>query len=165
MAEEDKTIEEYQSEIEDLKKQLEEAKNDTSLEDVKNKYQKIIEDKDTKIKELTETVKQNEDKIDETVNSLNDEVQAKLEQTEAYKDLLATVEQLEKERAEATVEAYIQKGILIPAQKESAIKLCLTNNDEFLNLYRDAKPIVDTDGKRKSIPTGTAERIANYFKN
>lgn len=162
---EEKTIEEYQSEIEDLKKQLEEAKNDTNLEDVKNKYQKIIEDKDTKIKELTETVKQNEDKIDETVNSLNDEVQAKLEQTEAYKDLLATVEQLEKERAEATVDAYIQKGILIPAQKESAIKLCLTNNDEFLNLYRDAKPIVDTNGKRKSIPTGTAERIANYFKN
>jgi hypothetical protein len=70
-----------------------------------------------------------------------------------------------EERAEATVDAYVQKGIILPAQREAAKKLCLTDNDTFLDLYRDAKPIVETDQKRKSVPTGTAERIANYFKN
>jgi hypothetical protein len=73
--------------------------------------------------------------------------------------------EMEKERAEATVDAYIQKGIILPKQRESAVKICLNDNETFLNLYRDAKPIVETQNKRKSVPSGTAERIANYFKN
>jgi predicted RNase H-like nuclease (RuvC/YqgF family) len=158
-------IEEYQNRIAELEKQLAEAQNDNSLDEIKQQYQKLIEDKDKEIKELQATVENNNEKIDQTVNDLNQEVKEKLEQTEAYKELQATVAQLEKERAEATVDAYIQKGILIPAQKDSAVKLCLNDNETFLNLYRDAKPIVDTTNTRKSIPTGTAERIANYFKN
>jgi chromosome segregation ATPase len=157
-------IEEYQKRIAELEKQLEESKTET-FDDIKQKYEDLIKEKDTQINELKETVQNNETKLDETVSNLNNEVQAKLEQTEAYKELQATVAQLEKERAEATVDAYIQKGILLPAQKESAVKLCLNDNETFLNLYRDAKPIVETQQKRKSIPAGTAERIANYFKN
>ena len=161
----EENIEEYQNRIRELEKQLEEATKDNSLDEIKQQYQKLIEDKDNEIKELQATVENNNEKIDQTVNDLNQEVKEKLEQTEAYKELQATVAQLEKERAEATVDAYIQKGILIPAQKDSAVKLCLNDNETFLNLYRDAKPIVDTTNTRKSIPTGTAERIANYFKN
>lgn len=162
---EEKTPEQYETEIKELKKQLEEAQNNNNLDEIKNKYQKIIEEKDKTIGELEQTVETNQQQIDQTVQDLNNQVQKELEQTEAYKELQATVAQLEKERAEATVDAYIQKGILIPAQKESAVKLCLNDNETFLNLYRDAKPIVDTQNQRKSIPTGTAERIANYFKN
>lgn len=158
-------IEEYQNRIAELEKQLAEAQNDNSLDEIKQQYQKLIEEKDTEIQELKATVENNNEKIESTVNDLNQEVKEKLEQTEAYKELQATVAQLEKERAEATVDAYIQKGVLIPAQKPSAVKLCLNDNETFLNLYRDAKPIVDTTNTRKSIPTGTAERIANYFKN
>lgn len=158
-------IEEYQNRIAELEKQLAEAQNDNSLDEIKQQYQKLIEEKDTEIQELKATVENNNEKIESTVNDLNQEVKEKLEQTEAYKELQATVAQLEKERAEATVDAYIQKGVLIPAQKDSAVKLCLNDNETFLNLYRDAKPIVDTTNTRKSIPTGTAERIANYFKN
>lgn len=159
-------IQELQNKIASLEKQLEEAQNqDNSFDEIKTKYETIIKEKDNKITELEQTVENNQNQIDETVNNLNNEVQAKLEQTEAYKELQATVQQLEKERAEATVEAYIQKGILLPTQKDSAVKLCLNDNETFLNLYRDAKPIVDTTKERKSIPTGTAERIANYFKN
>ena len=161
----EENIEKYQNRIRELEKQLEEATKDNSLDEIKQQYQKLIEDKDNEIKELQATVENNNEKIDQTVNDLNQEVKEKLEQTEAYKELQATVAQLEKERAEATVDAYIQKGILIPAQKDSAVKLCLNDNETFLNLYRDAKPIVDTTNTRKSIPTGTAERIANYFKN
>lgn len=162
---EEKTPEQYETEIKELKKQLEEAQNNNNLDEIKNKYQKIIEEKNKTIGELEQTVETNQQQIDQTVQDLNNQVQKELEQTEAYKELQATVAQLEKERAEATVDAYIQKGILIPAQNESAVKLCLNDNETFLNLYRDAKPIVDTQNQRKSIPSGTAERIANYFKN
>ena len=159
-------IQEYKDKIASLEKELEEAKTqDNNFDEIKQKYETIIKEKDNKINELEQTVETNQTKIDETVNNLNNEVQAKLEQTEAYKELQATVQQLEKERAEATVDAYIQKGVLLPTQKDSAIKLCLNDNETFLNLYRDAQPIVDTTKERKSIPTGTAERIANYFKN
>ena len=160
----DENIQEYKDKIAELEKQLEESKNQ-NFDEIKQKYETIIKEKDTKITELEETVENNQNQINETVSNLNNEVQAKLEQTEAYKELQATVQQLEKERAEATVETYIQKGILLPTQKDSAVKLCLNDNETFLNLYRDAKPIVDTTKERKSIPTGTAERIANYLKN
>ena len=159
-------VNQLKEQIASLQKELEEAKTqDTSFDEIKQKYEEVIKEKDNKITELKQTVENNRTQIDETVTNLNNEVQAKLEQTEAYKELQATVAQLEKERAEATVDAYIQKGILLPTQKDSAVKLCLNDNETFLNLYRDAKPIVDTHKERKSIPTGTAERIANYFKN
>jgi DNA repair exonuclease SbcCD ATPase subunit len=159
-------VNELKEQIASLQKELEEAKTQyTTFDEIKTKYENIIKEKDNKINELEQTVETNQNQIDETVTSLNNEVQAKLEQTEAYKELQATVKQLERERAEATVDTYIQKGILLPTQKDSAVKLCLNDNETFLNLYRDAKPIVDTQTERKSIPTGTAERIANYFKN
>ena len=159
-------VNELKEQIASLEKELEEAQTqDNNFDEIKQKYETIIKEKDNKINELEQTVENNQTKIDETVNNLNNEVQAKLEQTEAYKELQATVAQLERERAEATVDAYIQKGVLLPTQKDSAVKLCLNDNETFLNLYRDAKPIVDTQTERKSIPTGTAERIANYFKN
>lgn len=163
----EENIQEYKNKITELENQLEEAtkNNDETFDEIKNKYEELIKEKDDKITELEQTVENNQNKIDETVTNLNNEVQAKLEQTEAYKELQATVAQLEKERAEATVDAYIQKGVLLPIQKESAVKLCLNDNETFLNLYRDAKPIVDTQKTRKSVPSGTAERIANYFKN
>ena len=159
-------VNQLKEQIASLQKELEEAQTqDTSFDEINQKYEELIKEKDNKITELKQTVENNRTQIDETVTNLNNEVQAKLEQTEAYKELQATVAQLEKERAEATVDAYIQKGILLPTQKDSAVKLCLNDNETFLNLYRDAKPIVDTHKERKSIPTGTAERIANYFKN
>lgn len=158
--------EEYEAKIAELEEKLQKAneqKNDDSFEELKTKYENIISEKDEKISELENTVKNSQKKIDDTVAGLNNEVKEKLEQTEAYKELQQKLAQLEKERAEATVDAYIQKGILLPKQKESAVKICLNDNEEFLNLYRDAKPIVETENKRKSIPTGTAERIANYL--
>jgi predicted RNase H-like nuclease (RuvC/YqgF family) len=159
-------IQTYKDKIAELEQQLEQAqKQDNGFEEIKTKYETLINQKDEKINELQQTIENNQIQIDETVTNLNNEVQAKLEQTEAYKELQATVAQLEKERAEATVDAYIQKGVILPAQKDSAVKLCLNDNETFLNLYRDARPIVDTQKERRSVPAGTAERIANYFKN
>ena len=75
------------------------------------------------------------------------------------------VDELLEEKAEITVDNYIQKGIIPPSKRDVAVKLCLKDNDTFLDLYRDAQPIMDTTPKRTSVPSGTAERIANYFKN
>ena len=135
------------------------------FQEIKNKYETELSDKDKEIQELKKQLKQKESEVDETIGNLNDEVNDKLEQAEKIRNLQSQVDELVEERAEATVDAYIQKGIILPSQKEAAKKLCLTDNDTFLDLYRDAKPIVETEKKRKSIPTGTAERIANYLKN
>jgi predicted RNase H-like nuclease (RuvC/YqgF family) len=133
--------------------------------EIKERYETELSDKDKEIEELKKQLQDKNKEVDNTIQNLNDEVNDKLEQAEKIKSLQATVDELVEERAEATVDAYVQKGIILPAQREAAKKLCLTDNDTFLDLYRDAKPIVETDQKRKSVPTGTAERIANYFKN
>ena len=146
----------------------EQKPNDDPLDkfsQIKERYEKELSDKDKKIQELQDKLSKKDNEVNDAINDLNDEVNDKLEQAQKIQDLQATVNELVEERAEATVDAYIQKGIILPSQKEAAKKLCLTDNDTFLDLYRDAKPIVETQQKRKSVPTGTAERIANYFKN
>lgn len=135
------------------------------FQEIKTKYETELNNKDKEIEELRKQLQAKNQEVDNTIQDLNDEVNDKLEQAQKIKNLQATVDELVEERAEATVDAYIQKGIILPSQKEAAKKLCLTDNDTFLDLYRDAKPIVETESKRTSVPTGTAERIANYFKN
>lgn len=131
---------------------------------IKENYESKLNEKDEKIKELEKELEKKDKENNEALNSLNSEIDEKLKQSEEYKEILKKVEVLEKERAEATVDAYIQKGIILPTQRDTAVKLCLSDNDTFLDLYRDAKPIVQTEQKRVSVPVGTAERIVNYFK-
>lgn len=165
MTEEDKTVEQYEQEIADLKQQLDEAKSDTTFDELKTKYEQAIEDKNNEIKNLKDTLEKTKQKVDDTVDTLNDEIQQRLDANEDYQKALATIKELEQAKAETTVDTYIQKGVILPKQRETALKLCLNDPDTFSDLYRDAKPVVDTTPKRKSIPSGTAERIANYFKN
>lgn len=131
---------------------------------IKESYESKLNEKDTKIKELEAELEKKEKENKDNLNHLNHEIDEKLKQSEEYKEILKKVEVLEKERAEATVDTYIQKGIILPTQREPAVELCLSHKDTFLNLYKDAKPIVQTQEKRVSVPTGTAERIVNYFK-
>ena len=135
------------------------------FEKIKENYENTIQDKDKEIEELKKQLKEKNEEVDETVDNLNDEVNEKLEQAEKIKSLQATVDELVEERAEATVDAYIQKGIILPSQKEAAKKLCLSDNDTFLDLYKDAKPIVDV-GKPKSkpVPSKLMGQITNYLK-
>lgn len=168
MSEEELTSEQYKAKIAELETKLEEAQknnNDDTFDELKNKYEEIINNKNEEINELQNKVKNSTKKVDDTVDKLNEEVQSRLDANEEYQKLLKTVEELEKEKAETTVDTLIQKGVLLPVQKEKALNLCLKDPDGFSDLYRDAKPIVDTGKKRKSIPSSTAERIANYLKN
>ena len=118
--------------IADLEQQLEDAKNDNSFDELKSKYEKIIEDKNNEIAELNQTVEETKLKVDTTVNNLNDEVQARLQANEQYKEVLATVKELQHDKAVATVDKFISEGKILPAQKETALKLCLNDNDTFM---------------------------------
>ena len=162
---EENQIDEYKNRIAELEQQLADAKKDDQFDDIKNKYEEVIAEKDKEIAELNKTVDLTNKKVETTVNNLNDEVSAKLEQAEQLNQLQKNVDELLEEKAEITVDNYIQKGIIPPSKRDVAVKLCLKDNDTFLDLYRDAQPIMDTTPKRQSVPSGTAERIANYFKN
>ena len=161
----EENIEQYQKRITELEQQLEQTQKENNFDDLKNKYEKIIEDKDKEIKELNKTVDATKKKVDDTVNNLNEEVQAKLQANEEYKQLLATVEELQKDKAEATVDAFIQQGKILPAQRETALKLCLNDNDTFMDLYRDAQPIVEVNHKKSKKIDADLNRLGDYFKN
>lgn len=154
-----------ENQINDPKPQSNETEVLDKFNEIKERYESELENKEKEITELKKELEAKGKEVNDTIANLNNEIDEKLKQSEEYKEILKKVEVLEKERAEATVDAYIQKGIILPTQKDTAVKLCLSDNDTFLELYKDAKPIVETNQKRRSIPTGTAERIANYFKN
>ena len=163
---EELTSEQYQQKIAELEKKLQEATNGyNKFDELKQKYEEIIENKNQEINELKTEVDNTKKNVDDTVGKLNDEIQARLDANEEYQKALNTIKELEQTKAETTVDTYIAKGVLLPAQRETALKLCLNDPDTFSDLYRDAKPVVETTHKRRSLSTGTAERIANYLKN
>jgi septation ring formation regulator EzrA len=153
--------------IADLEKQLDDAKSDNSFDELKSKYEKVIEDKNKEIAELNKANTLIQEKMDTTVDNLNDEVKAKLEMAEQLQDLNKTVEELVVDKAEATVDTFIQQGKILPAQRETALKLCLSDNDTFLDLYKDAKPIIDTTQapKARKVNDSIVDGLKDYFKN
>ena len=132
---------------------------------IKDEYENQLSSKDEEIEKLKQELADKQKEVDDALKDLGDEVGDKLKTSEEYKELLKTVEELQKERAEATVDAYIHKGVILPVQRETAVKLCLSDNDTFMDLYKDAKPIVDV-GKPKSkpVPSDLMGRISNYLK-
>ena len=164
MTNEEKTSEQYEKEIADLKQQLETAKTENNFDDLKTKYEKIIEEKNNEISNLETDLEKTKKKVDETVDTLKDEVQEKLDANEEYQKLLRTVEDLEKEKAETTVDTLIKQGKIVPAQKEIALDFCLNNPDKFAEFYENAKPVIDVSGEQKSKRTGKlADRLTGYF--
>ena len=157
----------YEERIKQLEKELAEAKKDDGLfDELKTKYETIIDEKNKEIAELNKTVETTKQKVDLTVNNLNDEVKAKLEANEKLAELNRTVEELVRDKAEATVDTFIQQGKILPAQRETALKLCLNDNDTFLDLYKDAKPIIDTTTAPKSrrVNDDIVDGLKDYFK-
>lgn len=159
-------VNQLKEQIKDLKQQLKDVKADNSFDDLKTKYEKIIEDKNKEIAELAKSNNLIQERMDNTVNNLNDEVQEKLAITEQLQDLNKTVEELIHDKAVVTVDTFIQQGKILPAQRETALKLCLNDNDTFLELYKDAQPIIDTAAKPKSKKVNAdINRLVDYFKN
>ena len=144
-------ISELKNKIASLENELAEAKNDTSFDDLKQKYEKIIEEKNEEINTLEQTVEETKKQVDATVNNLKDEVQAKLEANEKLIQMQKDIEELVRDKAEATVDTFIQQGKILPAQRETALKLCLNDNDTFMELYRNSQPIIDLKPRTKKV--------------
>lgn len=152
-------------ELEALKKENEELKNVNGLADLQEKYTKIIKKKDQEIANLEQAKQQIQEDFDKKEQELADSVGKELQTSEEYKELLATVEELKTQQAKSLVEAYINKGVILPAQKETAIKLAIKDSETFNELYKDQPPIINTQKERKSIKTDdTIQKLSNYFK-
>lgn len=152
-------------ELEALKKENENLKNVKGLADLQEKYTKIIEKKDQEIANLEQANQQIQDDFDKKEQELADSVGKELQTSEEYKELLATVEELKTQQAKSLVESYINKGVILPAQKETAIKLAIKDSETFNELYKDQPPIINTQKERKSIKTDdTLQKLSAYFK-
>ena len=139
--------------------------NNDKFEEIKKEYETVLKEKENEIEELKKQLKDKETEVDQTIIGLNEEVKEKLAQTQEIKEMQETINTLMLERAETTVDTYIQKGVILPAQKKSAVKLCLNDNETFLDLYKDAKPIVTIDEKKsKQPPSDLIGKMSNYFK-
>ena len=160
-------ITELKNKIASLETELAEAQkdNDGTFKELKEKYETIIEEKNKEIDELNKTVKATQQKVDTTVNNLNDEVQAKLEANEKLMQMQKDIEELVHDKAEATVDTFIQQGKILPAQRDTALKLCLNDNDTFMDLYRDAQPIVDVNQTKSRKVNTDLGQVVDYFKN
>jgi len=149
-------------ELEALKKENDDLKNVKGLAD---KYSKIIESKDEEIAGLKQEKEQIQEEFDKKEQELADSVGKELRTSEEYKELLATVEELKTQQAKSLVESYINKGVILPAQKETAVKLAIKDSETFNELYKDQPPIINTQKERKSIKTeDTLEKLSKYFK-
>ncbi len=143
-------------------------KDDTldKFKEIKARFEKELEERDKKIQELEEKLSKKDNEVNDAISNLNDEVNEKLKQAEELKALQANVNELLNDKANALVDKYISEGKLVPAQREKALSLCLSDQDMFISLYENAPSIVDTSPKPKSHKVnGNVEKMVEYFKN
>ena len=133
--------------------------------EIKARFEKELEERDKKIKELEEALSKKDNEVNDVINNLNDEVKEKLQQAEELKALQANVNELLTDKANALVDKYIHEGKLVPAQREKALSLCLSDQDMFISLYENAPSLVDTNPKPISQRVnGNVEKMVEYFK-
>ena len=134
--------------------------------EIKARFDKEIEERDKKIQELEEALSKKDKEVNDVISNLNDEVNDKLRQAEELKALQANVNELLQDKANALVDKYINEGKLVPAQREKALSLCLSDQDMFISLYEDAPSIIDTNPTPRSNKVkGNLEKLGEFFKN
>ena len=133
--------------------------------EIKARFDKELAERDKKIQELEKALSLKDKEVNDTISTLNDEVNEKLEQAEELKALQANVQELLNDKANALVDKYIHEGKLVPAQREKALKLCLSDQDMFISLYEDAPSVIDTNLKPKSHKVlSNVDKMVEYFK-
>lgn len=152
-----------EKEIAELKAKIEELEKENSYDEIKEKYTKAMEVKDNEILELKNKNKELESKTDEALDKLGIEVKERLEQNEKFKKMQDMVNELENERADATIDTLIKKGVILGKQKESAKKLFMQDPDLFDELYADAKPVIDTESKPKARKINNVAKGLDYL--
>ena len=164
MSDEEVNVETLKQEVANLKQELEQAKKQDDFNEVKTQYEKVINDKDTEIQSLKDKLEETEQKVNETVESLTDEAKEKLEVQEKLKEFSDYIAELEKDKAEALVDTFINQGKLLPAQKDKAFKMACNDYDSFYDLYKDAKPVIELKTESKKIQVNS-DGLKDYFKD
>ena len=150
------------------KPQEQKAGNDPldKFSEIKARYDKELSDKDKEIADLKAKLSEKDKEVNDTISNLNDEVNEKLAQAEELNKLRENVQELLNDKANALVDKYISEGKLVPAQREKALNLCLSDQDMFISLYENAPSLVNTDPKPMSHKVnGNVEKMVEYFKN
>ena len=133
--------------------------------EIKARFEKELEERDKKIKELEDQLSKKDKEVNDVISDLNDEVNDKLKQAEELKALQANVNELLTDKANALVDKYISEGKLVPAQREKALSLCLSDQDMFIDLYENAPSVIDTNLKPKSHKVlSNVDKMVDYFK-
>lgn len=134
--------------------------------EIKARFDKELAERDKKIKELEAALSEKDKEVNDVINNLNDEVNDKLKQAEELKALQANVNELLNDKANALVDKYINEGKLVPAQRDKALSLCLSDQEMFISLYENAPSIVDTNPTPRSHKVnGNVDKMVEYFKN
>lgn len=142
-------------------------KDDTldKFNEIKARFEKELEARDKKIKELEDQLSKKDKEVNDTITDLNNEVNEKLAQAEELNKLRENVQELLTDKAEALVDKYITEGKLVPAQREKALSLCLSDQDMFIELYENAPSVIDTNLKPKSHKVlSNVDKMVDYFK-
>ena len=100
----------------------------------------ITEAIDKALEEKLAPINERLDTIEEAVEI---EPQETNEESEEVKAMKARIAELQKETATAKVDNLIAAGKILPAQKDSAVKLCASDAAQFDEMYKDAPIIVD----------------------
>ena len=133
--------------------------------EIKARFEKELEARDKKIKDLEAQLSEKDKEVNDVISNLNDEVNDKLRQAEELKALQANVNELLNDKANALVDKYISEGKLVPAQREKALSLCLSDQEMFISLYEDAPSVIDTNTKPKSHKVlSNVDKMVDYFK-
>ena len=142
-------------------------KEDTldKFNEIKARFDKELEERDKRIQELEKALSEKDKEVNDVISNLNDEVNDKLRQAEELKALQANVNELLTDKANALVDKYISEGKLVPAQREKALSLCLSDQDMFIDLYENAPSVIDTNTKPKSHKVlSNVDKMVDYFK-
>ena len=142
-------------------------KEDTldKFNEIKARFDKELEERDKRIQELEKALSEKDKEVNDVISNLNDEVNDKLRQAEELKALQANVNELLADKANALVDKYISEGKLVPAQREKALSLCLSDQDMFIDLYENAPSVIDTNTKPKSHKVlSNVDKMVDYFK-
>ena len=143
------------------------VKDDTldKFNEIKLRFEKELEERDKRIQELEAQLSEKDKEVNDVISNLNDEVNDKLRQAEELKALQANVNELLADKANALVDKYINEGKLVPAQREKALSLCLSDQDMFIELYENAPSVIDTNLKPKSHKVlSNVDKMVDYFK-
>ena len=117
----------------------------SEFQELRKQFEKTIAHKDEEIETLKQKIKDAQNEAKENIKDLTDEAKERLKLQEDVKQLNDYSAKLEHDKATAQVDAHIKEGKLLPKQRETAIKLAITDFNAYSELYANAEPVIQID--------------------